>query len=185
MVPLGAADGAKENGFGLVAGFKRLGWERRAARIDRRAPDERFGLRHFKAEALGRGVKHLERFAHDFGADAVAGENCDVMGFRHDVTSLAPLCSWGNSGGGAFQFMRVVVREVLFQRGPRPIECGRAPRPHADGKKAYSGGGRSVVRAVCLIRRFRRFRRAFRRRVRRTSSGVCATRECALSARCC
>ena len=42
ICPLRAADSAEQDSIGGTAGIERLGWERRALTVERRAPDEVF-----------------------------------------------------------------------------------------------------------------------------------------------
>ena len=83
MVPLGAADGAEENRFGSIAGGDRRFRKGRARRINGGAAHKGFRAFERKAEAGAGSVEHLERFAHDFGSDAVAGENCNAVVAGH------------------------------------------------------------------------------------------------------
>ena len=52
--------------------------ERRAVGGDGDAADEGFGEGEVVAAELGDGSENADGFAGDFGADAVAGEDCDL-----------------------------------------------------------------------------------------------------------
>ena len=85
-VPLRAAHGAEQDGVGLVAGFDGFVGQRPAAGVDGGAAHEALLAGDREAESLRGGVHDLEGFGHDFGADAVAGEDGDVMcAGLHDV----------------------------------------------------------------------------------------------------
>ena len=84
MIPLGAAHGAEENRLGAVARLDRRLGQGLAGRVDRGAAHERFLIVDGEAAAVGGGVDRAHGFLHDFGADAVAGENGYMMVLRHD-----------------------------------------------------------------------------------------------------
>jgi CheY-like chemotaxis protein len=73
MIPLRAADAAKENGFSSVTGCNCFFRKRRAAGINGGAAHEFFRTFNGKAEFACGGIKYAECLAHNFGADAVAG----------------------------------------------------------------------------------------------------------------
>ena len=78
-VPLRAAHGAEQNGVGPVAGLDGFVGQRPAAGVDGGAADQALVAGDREAEFLRRCVHDLQCLGHDFGADAVAGEDGDVM----------------------------------------------------------------------------------------------------------
>jgi hypothetical protein len=83
LFPLRAADAAKEDGIGLFAGFDGLFGERLAHGINGGTADEFVVVVEVEAGTAGDGVEDANGFGHDFRADAVAGEDCEVVGFGH------------------------------------------------------------------------------------------------------
>ena len=88
MIPLRAADAAKENGLSSVTGCNCFFRQRRAAGINGGAAHEFFRTFNGKAEFACGGIKYAECLAHNFGADAVAGQNCNAMVAGHILQVL-------------------------------------------------------------------------------------------------
>src|SRR5690606_10723348 len=95
VVPLGAADGAEEDGVRALEGAQGLLRQRGARLVDGDAADELLVVLEGVAELLGDRVEDLARGADDLGADAVAGEEGDLR--SHDASRWAapraPPCS--------------------------------------------------------------------------------------------
>jgi hypothetical protein len=73
--PLGTADRAEENGVGGAACLQRGLGEGVAVGVDGRASDEALGEGELEGEFLGDRGQDAEGFGHDFGTDAVTGED--------------------------------------------------------------------------------------------------------------
>ncbi len=80
--PFRSADAAEEDGVGRLTGGERFGRQRVAVAVDGRAADERAVQMEVEREFLPHGAEDVEGFGHDLGADAVTGENCDLV-VRH------------------------------------------------------------------------------------------------------
>jgi hypothetical protein len=78
VVPLGAAHGAQQDGVRRLARLDRVGRERVARLVDGDAPQQCLAVRELVVERGGHGVEHQAGCADDLGADAVAGEGCDL-----------------------------------------------------------------------------------------------------------
>jgi len=78
--PFRATDGAEKDGIGGPAGFEGIRGQGVALSIDGGATDETFGKIELKREFFADGGEDAKGFGHDFGADAVPGEDCDFKG---------------------------------------------------------------------------------------------------------
>jgi hypothetical protein len=81
------ADGTKEDCVAFESSVKRRGGKRRACLGDSCATDETFGKDELVAAEFGYSAKNVGGLLGDFGADAVAGENCNLE--AHDSLSFA------------------------------------------------------------------------------------------------
>ena len=88
MIPLRAANTAKENGFSSVTGCNCFFRQRCAAGINGGAANKFFRTLNGKAEFACGGIEYAECLAHNFGADAVAGQNCNAMVAGHILQVL-------------------------------------------------------------------------------------------------
>ena len=97
--PLRTTDRTEENGIGRLAGFDCVFRERVSTVVESGAADEFFD--EIKGESVldGDTIEHLAGFAHDFGTDPVAGENCNLIDFangpRPKTGSLKPQAESG------------------------------------------------------------------------------------------
>ena len=78
MVEAVVTHGTEQHGITGQAGVDCFLRQRRAFTCDGDATDECIGKGELVAAGFGHGVEHLDRFRGDLGADAVAGEQCDV-----------------------------------------------------------------------------------------------------------
>ncbi len=83
LFPLRAADGAEEDGVAGFAGFDGFFRQRLAHGVDGGTTDEFVVIVEREAGTAGDGVEDAKGLGHDFWADAVAGEDCEVVGFGH------------------------------------------------------------------------------------------------------
>lgn len=81
--PFGSAHRAEEDGLRRFAGGDGGGWQRVAGGVQCRTADEVVAAFDGKAVARGDGVEDAEGLGHDFGADAVAGQDGDAMRAGH------------------------------------------------------------------------------------------------------
>jgi hypothetical protein len=80
--PFRPADGAEEDGLRVAATLESVGRERLAKLVDGGAPHGKFLGFDGEVEVLGGGAEEVEADGHDFGADAVTGENGDFVRFH-------------------------------------------------------------------------------------------------------
>ena len=83
IFPFGASDAAKKNGVAFFAGGQGIGRECGAVVVDGNAADTMLGKLQIKGETRGDDVEDATSLGHDFGPDAVARENSDVVGGGH------------------------------------------------------------------------------------------------------
>ena len=91
--PFRTADAAEEDGIRRLADRERFGRQRVAVAVDGCAPHERTVQMELEREFFPHGAEHVEGFGHDLGADAVTGENCDLVvghGERQKVEGGTP-----------------------------------------------------------------------------------------------
>ncbi len=81
--PFRAADGAEENRLRVAATLQRVRRQRVVELVDGRAADGVFLRVDGEAESFRGGVEDVEADGHDFGADAVAGQDGDFVGVAH------------------------------------------------------------------------------------------------------
>ena len=79
VLPFRSADRAEENGVRLFRGGYRFRRQRVARGIDRRAADEVLRAGNREAEFGFHGVENADGLGHDFGANAVSGEDRDAV----------------------------------------------------------------------------------------------------------
>ena len=75
MLPLRSADGTEQDGIGILADPNGRLRQRLAFLIDGDAANIGEGKLERDIEFLFNGLEHLDRFSHDFRADAVSGQN--------------------------------------------------------------------------------------------------------------
>ena len=75
-------DGAEQNGIGFFAQRERRVRQRFARGVNARPADGCFGEVELEAKFFFGGAQNLDGFAHDFVADAVARQGCDVECFH-------------------------------------------------------------------------------------------------------
>ena len=82
IFPLGAADGAEEDGIGLFAGCDGVLWERGlvVGGVEGGTANEVVAVGDLEIKFCRGGLEDLQGNIHDFGANAVAGENRDRVG---------------------------------------------------------------------------------------------------------
>ena len=87
IFPLGAADGAEEDGIGLFAGCDGVLWERSlvVGGVEGGAANEVVAVGDLEIEFCCGGFEDFQGNIHDFGANAVAGENRDRMGHGRGI----------------------------------------------------------------------------------------------------
>ena len=81
-VAIRQTDRAKQDGVGFFAERERGLRQGLAGRVNARPADGGFGKFQRETKFLFGGAQNLDGFTHDFGADAVAGEDCDVETFH-------------------------------------------------------------------------------------------------------
>ena len=86
MLPFGAADRAEKDGVGLLAACDGGGRQRFAVAVDGDAANVILAGGNAHIKAVTNGVQHFHGLRHDFGADAVAGQYCDMRRGRHSYT---------------------------------------------------------------------------------------------------
>ena len=77
--PFRSANRTEEDGIRLFRGFNGFRWQRVASGIDGGTADELFAAFDAEAELGFDGVENANGFGHDFGANAVAGEDRDAV----------------------------------------------------------------------------------------------------------
>ncbi|MCY1357379.1 hypothetical protein D9M69_438690 [compost metagenome] len=79
LVPLRPAHGAQQHGIGLACALQGLVGQGHAVLVDGGAADDVFGQFEAELELVVGQLQDLDRFGHDFRADAVAGENQNLF----------------------------------------------------------------------------------------------------------
>jgi hypothetical protein len=82
FVPFGSPDGPREDGVGVHGGLEDCRRDSLTVCVDAAASDQ-FSAKAERARRRGEDVQDLHRFRHDFGADAVAGKEEDIVCFAH------------------------------------------------------------------------------------------------------
>lgn len=112
LFPLRAADAAKEDGIGLLAGFHGLFGERLAHGINGGTADEFVVVVEAEAGTAGDGVEDAKGLGHDFRADAISREDCEVVSAGHEGRVYA-----GKSKRGKERSRCALVRIERTARG--------------------------------------------------------------------
>jgi hypothetical protein len=137
-VPLVPADGREQHRVGGLARREGLGGEGHAGGVDGGAAHER--LREVEVDVVLRAhlLEHLARGLHDLGADAVAGQQGDLVRFRG---------------------RRHRQRALGAHRGQARLLAGGAAEGRAGGRAEAEGDGRGsghhgvIDRSLCVRRR--------------------------------
>jgi len=89
LFPLRAADGAKEDGVAGFAGLDGLFRQRLAHGVDGGTTDEFVVVVEREAGTAGDGVEDAKGLGHDFWADTVTREDCEIVCARHEARVYA------------------------------------------------------------------------------------------------
>ena len=83
ILPLGTADRTEQYGVGRFAGFDDRIGHRVVVRIDGGAAGILFRIVEGEAGFFCNGIEYFDGFRNYFGADAVARQQGDIIGFGH------------------------------------------------------------------------------------------------------